>query len=181
MFLAIISSSKHLDTFLLSFASGKFIMYNILAHFKVLHKPRRLFQFSSFYFSFYSSDLTISNELPLSSIFFLLLDYICFWTPLVKFSIQLLYFFSFTICLFLSFFFWFASISLWIFPIYSLLFELAKEGKCIIIISSEIEELLGTTDRIFVMSQGTIKGQIKTSEASSEKIMKLSIGKENNE
>lgn len=67
------------------------------------------------------------------------------------------------------------------FEIYNLLFELAKEGKCIIIISSEIEELLGTTDRIFVMSQGTIKGQIKTSEATSEKIMKLSIGKENNQ
>lgn len=63
------------------------------------------------------------------------------------------------------------------FEIYNIIINLAKQGKSILVISSEIEELLGITDRIFVMSQGEIKGQIKTSEATQEKIMKLSIGK----
>ncbi|AAT27500.1 sugar ABC transporter ATP-binding protein [[Mycoplasma] mobile] len=67
------------------------------------------------------------------------------------------------------------------FEIYSLLQEFALQGKAIVIISSEIEELLGTTDRIYVMSQGKIKGQIKTSDATQEKIIQLGIGKEKNE
>lgn len=62
------------------------------------------------------------------------------------------------------------------YEIYKILLDLSSQGKTIIVISSEIEELLGITDRIFVMSQGIIKGQIKTSEANQEKIMQLSIG-----
>ncbi|VEU59835.1 sugar ABC transporter ATP-binding protein [Mesomycoplasma neurolyticum] len=66
------------------------------------------------------------------------------------------------------------------YEIYSILLELANQGKTIIVISSEIEELMGITDRIFVMSQGKIKGEISASEATPEKIMKISIGGANN-
>lgn len=62
------------------------------------------------------------------------------------------------------------------FEIYKILLDLSSKGKTIIVISSEIEELLGITDRIFVMSQGVIKGHIPTSEATQEKIMQLSLG-----
>ncbi|WP_033161080.1 sugar ABC transporter ATP-binding protein [[Mycoplasma] collis] len=62
------------------------------------------------------------------------------------------------------------------YEIYSILFDLANKGKTIIVISSEIEELLGITDRIFIMSHGKIKGEIETKYANSEKIMQISIG-----
>lgn len=65
------------------------------------------------------------------------------------------------------------------YEIYKILIDLAAQGKAIVVISSEIEELLGITDRIYVMSQGKIKGEIKTSDATPEKIMKIAIGTEN--
>lgn len=67
------------------------------------------------------------------------------------------------------------------YEIYKIIMDLANSGKTIIVVSSEIEELLGITDRIFVMSQGVIKGQIATKDATQEKIMKLSIGGIENE
>lgn len=62
------------------------------------------------------------------------------------------------------------------FEIYKIIQELAEKGKAIVIISSEIEELLGMTDKIFVMSQGVIKDSILTKNATSEKIMEIAIG-----
>lgn len=62
------------------------------------------------------------------------------------------------------------------YEIYKILFDIASTGKSVVIISSEIEELLGTTDRIYVMSHGVIKGEIATKEANSEKIMQIAIG-----
>lgn len=62
------------------------------------------------------------------------------------------------------------------YEIYKILFDIANQGKAVVIISSEIEELLGTTDRIFIMSHGVIKGQIDTKVADSEKIMQIAIG-----
>ncbi|ADE19512.1 sugar ABC transporter ATP-binding protein [Mycoplasma crocodyli] len=59
--------------------------------------------------------------------------------------------------------------------IYQLLIELANNGKSIIVISSELEELLGITDRIFVMAQGKIKGEILTKDATQEKIMQIGL------
>ena len=60
------------------------------------------------------------------------------------------------------------------FEIYQLMNELAKKGKGIIIISSEMPELLGTTDRILVMSNGKIAGILDTKETTQEEIMSLS-------
>ncbi|WP_391592176.1 Sugar ABC transporter, ATP-binding protein [[Mycoplasma] cavipharyngis] len=61
------------------------------------------------------------------------------------------------------------------YEIYSIIFELAKAGKSIVVISSELEELLGITDRIYVMNQGKVKGEILTKDATSEKIMHIGI------
>lgn len=60
------------------------------------------------------------------------------------------------------------------FEIYQLMLELAKEEKGIIMISSEMPELLGITDRILVMSNGRVAGIVNTNETSQEEILKLS-------
>lgn len=60
------------------------------------------------------------------------------------------------------------------YEIYQLMIELAKKDKAIIMVSSEMPELLGVTDRILVMSNGRVAGIVKTSETSQEEIMTLS-------
>ena len=60
------------------------------------------------------------------------------------------------------------------FEIYQLMIDLAKKDKGIIMISSEMPELLGVTDRILVMSNGRVAGIVKTSETNQEKIIELS-------
>ncbi|GGJ60777.1 methyl-galactoside transport system ATP-binding protein [Anoxybacillus voinovskiensis] len=60
------------------------------------------------------------------------------------------------------------------FEIYQLINELAKEGKGIIMVSSEMPELLGVTDRILVMSNGRAAGIVDTATTSQEEIMRLS-------
>ncbi|MGL5051130.1 MAG: galactose/methyl galactoside ABC transporter ATP-binding protein MglA [Fusobacteriaceae bacterium] len=60
------------------------------------------------------------------------------------------------------------------FEIYQLMLELAKEEKGIIMISSEMPELLGITDRILVMSNGRVAGIVDTKETNQEEILKLS-------
>jgi methyl-galactoside transport system ATP-binding protein len=59
------------------------------------------------------------------------------------------------------------------FEIYQLINELAAEGKGIIMISSEMPELLGVTDRILVMSNGKAAGIVETAKTSQEEIMRL--------
>ncbi len=59
------------------------------------------------------------------------------------------------------------------YEIYSILAELANEGRGIIFVSSEMPELLGTTDRIIVMSGGRVAGEVDTKAATQEKIMEL--------
>lgn len=56
--------------------------------------------------------------------------------------------------------------------IYSLMNELVKEGKSIIMISSELPEVLRMSDRILVMCEGQITGELGIEEATQEKIMK---------
>lgn len=63
------------------------------------------------------------------------------------------------------------------FEIYSIINELVKEGKGILMISSELPEILGMCDRIYVMSEGVITGEISGREASQEKIMKYIMSK----
>jgi len=60
--------------------------------------------------------------------------------------------------------------------IYQLLNELAKEGAGIILISSELPELLGMSDRILVMCQGRITGEFAAREATQEKILRCAFG-----
>ena len=59
--------------------------------------------------------------------------------------------------------------------IYEIIDNLAKSGKTIIVISSEIPELLGITDRIYVMCEGKITGCLERDRADAESIMKLSV------
>ncbi len=60
------------------------------------------------------------------------------------------------------------------YEIYQLINELAKEGKGIIMVSSEMPELLGVTNRILVMSNGRVAGIVETKTATQEEIMRLS-------
>ena len=57
------------------------------------------------------------------------------------------------------------------YEIYTVIRDLAAAGKAIVVISSEMPELLGITDRIYVMNEGRFVGEMPTSEASQEKIM----------
>ncbi|UUZ70412.1 ATP-binding cassette domain-containing protein [Polaromonas sp. P2-4] len=58
------------------------------------------------------------------------------------------------------------------YEIYTLIAQLAAEGKCVIVISSEMPELLGMSDRIYVMNEGRFVAEMPTAEASQEKIMR---------
>ncbi|MAU01992.1 MAG: ABC transporter ATP-binding protein [Anaerolineaceae bacterium] len=57
------------------------------------------------------------------------------------------------------------------YEIYTIINQLADEGKGIILISSELPEILGVCDRIYVMNEGRIVGEMPKAEASQEKIM----------
>ena len=58
------------------------------------------------------------------------------------------------------------------YEIYTIINELAAEGKAVLMISSEMPELLGMCDRIYVVNQGEIAGCLTKEEASQESIMK---------
>lgn len=62
--------------------------------------------------------------------------------------------------------------------IYKLLNELAEAGKTIIMISSELPEILRMSHRIVVMCEGRVTGELLASEATQEKIMKLATQRE---
>ena len=59
------------------------------------------------------------------------------------------------------------------YEIYQIMINLAKQGKGIIMISSEMPELIGMSDRIIVMCNGEITGEVSESEATQENIMSL--------
>ncbi|ATN36522.1 ABC transporter ATP-binding protein [Rhizobium sp. ACO-34A] len=58
------------------------------------------------------------------------------------------------------------------YEIYTIINQLAAEGKGILMISSEMPELLGTCDRIYVMNEGRIVAELSKDEASQESIMR---------
>jgi ribose transport system ATP-binding protein len=60
--------------------------------------------------------------------------------------------------------------------IYQLMDDLTREGVGVIMISSELPEVLGMSDRIMVMRQGTIAKELSRAEASEEEIMKYAVG-----
>lgn len=59
------------------------------------------------------------------------------------------------------------------YEIYQLILDLAKKGKGVIMISSEMPELLGTTDRILVMSNGQVAGIVNTKDTTQNEILEL--------
>jgi ribose transport system ATP-binding protein len=60
--------------------------------------------------------------------------------------------------------------------IYALMDELAREGVGILMISSDMEEVLGISDRVVVMHQGRITGSLNRAEMSEEAVMRLATG-----
>ena len=60
--------------------------------------------------------------------------------------------------------------------IYELMNRLAKEGMAVIMISSEMPELLGMSDRILVMHEGEITGELSKEDASQVRILELASG-----
>ena len=67
------------------------------------------------------------------------------------------------------------------FEIYKLMCALAEQGKTIIMISSELPELIGVCDRIVVMYEGKITGELERCDFSQEKIMEFAVGGAKNE
>jgi ABC-type sugar transport system ATPase subunit len=60
--------------------------------------------------------------------------------------------------------------------IYRLMDDLAKEGKAILLISSELEEVLSMADRVVVMREGRISGEFSRREATQESVMTAATG-----
>jgi putative multiple sugar transport system ATP-binding protein len=58
------------------------------------------------------------------------------------------------------------------YEIYGIINRLAEEGKAVVVISSEMPELLGISDRIYVMNEGKFVGEMPAKEATQEKIMR---------
>jgi putative multiple sugar transport system ATP-binding protein len=57
------------------------------------------------------------------------------------------------------------------YEIYTVINELTEKGKTIILISSELPEVLGMSDRVYIMNEGRIVGELAASEASQESVM----------
>ena len=59
------------------------------------------------------------------------------------------------------------------YEIYQLILDLANKGKTVLMVSSEMPELLGVCDRILVMSGGRLAGEVDAKTATQEDIMRL--------
>ncbi|MEG1783077.1 MAG: sugar ABC transporter ATP-binding protein, partial [Oscillospiraceae bacterium] len=59
------------------------------------------------------------------------------------------------------------------YEIYQLIIDLAAKGKSIVMVSSEMPELLGVCDRILVMSGGRLSGEVDVKSTTQEEIMTL--------
>ncbi len=61
------------------------------------------------------------------------------------------------------------------YEIYTLMNALVEQGMSILMISSELPEVLGMSDRIYVMSAGKINGEMPVEDATQESIMSLAV------
>ena len=61
--------------------------------------------------------------------------------------------------------------------IYEIMGELAQQGYAIIMISSEMPEILGMADRIVVMCEGKVTGELQREEAEQESILKFAMAR----
>ena len=59
--------------------------------------------------------------------------------------------------------------------IYELIGELVEQGVAVLLISSDMPELMGLSDRIAVMHEGSLQGVLPRSEATQERIMELAL------
>ena len=57
--------------------------------------------------------------------------------------------------------------------IYNLINDLAAQGKAILMISSDMEELIGMSDRIYALAEGKLAGELKKEEFTQERILEL--------
>jgi ribose transport system ATP-binding protein len=62
------------------------------------------------------------------------------------------------------------------YEIYSIMHQLAEQGIAVIMISSELPEILGMSDRILVMHEGTVAGELTRAEATQEKVFTYATG-----
>lgn len=62
------------------------------------------------------------------------------------------------------------------YEIYTIIQDLAKKNSCVLMVSSEMEELMGVCDRILVMRNNKITGEVTKEEFNPEAIMKLGVG-----
>ena len=62
------------------------------------------------------------------------------------------------------------------FEIYKLMTEMVQDNKAVVMVSSELPELIGMCDRIYVMCQGIVTGCLEKEEFSQEAIMRLATG-----
>ena len=62
--------------------------------------------------------------------------------------------------------------------IYAIIDRLAHEGVAVIVVSSELPEVLGVADRIYVMAAGRIRGELSRTEATEENILALAMDEE---
>lgn len=60
--------------------------------------------------------------------------------------------------------------------IYEIINKLAEAGKVVIVVSSEMEEVMGITDRILIMHEGVIAGELRKEEYTQEKITEFAVG-----
>jgi ABC-type sugar transport system ATPase subunit len=60
--------------------------------------------------------------------------------------------------------------------IHALMSELAAQGVAILMISSELPEILGMSDRVAVMREGRLTGILDRAEATQEKVLALALG-----
>ena len=61
------------------------------------------------------------------------------------------------------------------YEIYLIINELARQGKCVIVISSELSEIIGLSNRIYIMNEGRMIGEMPKSEATQESIMECIV------
>lgn len=62
------------------------------------------------------------------------------------------------------------------FEIYNIMNDLVDQGVCIIMISSELPEIMGMSDRILVMHEGKFTGELDIKDATQEKVMFYATG-----
>ncbi len=63
--------------------------------------------------------------------------------------------------------------------IYNLMNQLKSEGAAILMVSSELPEILGMSDRVLVMREGRIAGELDRGALSQEAVLKIAIGGRN--